>query len=165
MKPFLYSKRILIKPDQSLDDVKEFLKTTLGTTMDLTEVGPGTEQFTVQGTTGSLFDFIRRAHTSAEYTMMAEDTKNGRELRIMVSGSSSITYSLITVYLVLFLFIMAVGLLPGSIETSGEESDAIDALVFLLIGLYIKLDIDRGLKDASETMESALGVIETRFGI
>jgi hypothetical protein len=164
MKNFLISKRIRLHHDQDIGQVKDFLKNTLEQTIDVTEISPGNEHFYMKGSMGSLFDFVRSARIFAEFDMICEESKTEKELRIIVKGSATLSYSMAFMYFALFCIILFAGLLPGSIETGSENSSALDAMVFLLIGYYIKTEIDRGLHEAEAQFNSTLNVLGVRFG-
>ena len=165
MRNFLISERITLNPDQDISEIKEFLKQTISQVIELDEITAGNEHFLIRGTTGGLFDFIRNAKVYADFDLMAEDSKTSKELRIFVKGNAVLSYSMMLSYLVLFCLILFAGLLPGSIETDSENSTALDALIFLIIGYYIKTEIDKGLLEAEKHIEDTIKTLKTRFEI
>ncbi len=165
MRNFLISERIKLNPDQDISEVKEFLEQTISQVINVEEISAGNEHFLVKGSTDGLFDFIRRAKVYADFDMLVEDVKTAKELRIIVRGNALLSYSMTMSYLLLFCLILFAGLLPGSIETGSEKSSALDALVFLLIGYYIKTEVDRSLLEAEDHMKNTIKTLKTRFEI
>ncbi len=165
MRNFLISERINIKHDQDIAEVKTFLQDTLNQVIEVKDISAGNETFYVKGSTGGLFDFVRKAKVFAEFDMVTENSKTENELRLFVKGNAILSYSMMAVYLFLFFLILFAGLLPGSIETDSENSTALDALVFLLIGYYIKTEIDKSLVDAEQHIRDTIKTLNTRFGI
>lgn len=164
MKSFLFSRKIVIDRDRDTDEVKEFLRTTLADNMDVTEMTPGEQEFMLKGSTGAVFESIRKASLNARFRIFTEETKTERELKIIVNGNTNLTWSLTITYIALFVLVLLVGMLPGSIETFGEDSTPLDALIFLLIGLYIKTDIDNSMREAESHLKQALEAVDVRYG-
>lgn len=165
MRNFLISERIKIKHDQDIGEVKDFMKQTINQVIEVKEISPGNDHFFIRGSTGGLFDFVRKAKVFAEIDMVTENTKTENELRVFVKGNAVLSYSMMIVYLLLFFLILFAGLLPGSIETGSENSSALDALVFLLIGYYIKTEIDKSLDETEKHIRATLKTLNTRFGV
>lgn len=165
MRNYLMSERIRLNHDQDISEVKKFLYDTLSQIIDLKEISPSNDYFFLKGTTGGMFDFVRKTRIYADVNMIVEETKNEKELKIFVKGNAVISYSMAFSYLVLFSLILFAGLLPGSIETDSENSTALDALVFLLIGFYIKTEIDKSLLEAEEHIRDTLKLLKTRFSV
>jgi hypothetical protein len=165
MKNFILSSRIQLDRDQDLEEIKDFLNNNAAQIIDISEMSAGINHFHLKGSTGSLFDFIRRAKIYAEFDMIVDDTKASKDLRLIVKGHSTYTVSLTTFYMVLFIAILVAGLLPGSFETDWVNSNALDAIVFLLVGYYIKTDLDNALDEAEQAIKDTIKTLETRFGV
>lgn len=78
-------------------------------------------------------------------------------------GYTQAAKSLLFCYSFLFFLVLMTGLLPGSVE-SGEGSGAMDALVFLIFGIFIFFDINKRLVEAQEYLKAVLDSLETEFG-
>ncbi len=165
MRNFLFSERIKLNPDQDIAEVKSFLEETLSQVIELKEISTSSDHFYVKGSTGGLFDFIRKAKIFVEFDFIVEKTKTDKELRVFVKGNTALSLSMAFSYLFLFSLILFAGLLPGSIETGSENSSALDALVFLVIGYYIKTEIDRSLIESEQHIIQSVKTLKTRFEI
>ena len=90
--------------------------------------------------------------------------KNQEKVRVLVNGYSNVSKSLLVSYTMLFLMVLLAGLLPGSIETNGAESGAMDALVFVFFGIFIFYDINKKMSEPCEQIRAALDSLDTEFG-
>ena len=116
--------------------------------------------FSISGTTGSPASMTRYAKLDLNVVISLD--KN--VARILISGYSRVAFSMIMLYLFLFSIILLVGLLPGFIETDAENSGAMEALFFLILGIFVMVDVNKKLADPKEDLESALEAADTIFG-
>ncbi|MCB1556705.1 MAG: hypothetical protein KDJ15_05265 [Alphaproteobacteria bacterium] len=140
--------------------LKDALLNRLQGAMEIETVSDGEEHFKLVGTTGSPSSMTRHAQVEMDVDM----TLDGNTARIILSGVTRPAYSLTILYTVLFLFFLFIGLLPGFIETSADKSDAVDALVFLIFGIYIVTDVNKKTSEPRELIEAALDSLDTTFG-
>ncbi len=84
--------------------------------------------------------------------------------RFLVYGQSGTSMSLTLWYSFLFLIVLLLGLVPGSIETGAENSGAMDVLVFIVFGIFTFYDIDKKLDEPKCAVTAALASLETEFG-
>jgi hypothetical protein len=59
---------------------------------------------------------------------------------------------------------MLVGLLPGSIDTNGETSGALDTLVLMIFGIFLFFDVTKKIEEPKDSILSILDSLETEFG-
>ncbi len=160
MKHLSVSKKIQLKRKASVGDVKKLLLESLEKTIELKSISEGDEDFSVQGTTGSPASMTRHAKLDLDIKIDIDK----ETARVLISGYSRVAFSLVLLYSLLFSIILLVGLLPGFIETDAENSGAIDALFFLILGIFVMIDVNKKLSDPKEDLESALESIDTTFG-
>ena len=160
MKHLEASKKIHLSKKVSVDDLKTALIVGLEKTIDIEKISDGNEEFSISGTTGSPASLTRHARLDLDIKIILEDNT----ARLLISGYSRTARSLMIMYWLLFLLMLVVGLLPGSIETSGDRSGAIDALVFLIFGIFIVMDVNKKLVEPQEFLQSTLESLNTSFG-
>lgn len=159
MKHLEVSRRIELKKNVSPDELKKSLLEKLERTIEVESVGDGATGFRLTGTTGTPASITRHARVELDVKILYEE----RVARIVISGFSKTARSLALFYVFFFLAFLLVGLLPGSIE-SGQDSEALDVLVFLIFGIFIIYDINRKLTEPKEFLETALTSLDTEFG-
>lgn len=115
--------------------------------------------FRFEGTTGTPRGLVREARADITVNLM----RKKESMRIFIHGNTHISRSLVIAYCVLFVMVLFAGLLPGSINTSGDGSDAMDALVFLIFGIFIFYDIEKKLLSAEERLAAALESVDNEF--
>jgi hypothetical protein len=162
MKHLTVSKKIELRRKASVADVRDLLISRLEKTMDIKAISDGDNEgdFSISGTTGSPASMTRYAKLDLNVVISLD--KN--VARILISGYSRVAFSMIMLYLFLFSIILLVGLLPGFIETDAENSGAMDALFFLILGIFVMVDVNKKLADPKEDLESALEAADTIFG-
>lgn len=160
MKHIEVSKKIELVKSIENADVKNALIERLEKTFEIETVSDGLEQFKITATTGPLTGITRHARVNLDVSIHTEKDV----LKILISGYSKTAKSLVLLYLFFLMILLLVGLLPGSIETSGDDSGAMDMLVFMLFGGYIIFDSNKKLTEPSEFLNVALNSIDTKFG-
>lgn len=115
--------------------------------------------FHFTATTGGGKSMVRNARVSGDVSIQ----RNGSNVSVIMRGHSSVAKSLLFAYTILFFMVLVVGLLPGFIETS-EGSDAGDALVFLIFGIFIFHDIERKLEEPRTYLGDSLSSLGVEFG-
>ena len=160
MKHLEASKKIHLSKKVSVEDLKTALIVGLEKTIDIEKISDGNKEFSISGTTGSPASLTRHARLDLDIKIVLEDNT----ARLLISGYSRTARSLMVMYWLLFLLMLIVGLLPGSIETSGDRSGAIDALVFLIFGIFIVIDVNKKLVEPQEFLQSTLESLNTTFG-
>lgn len=154
------SRKIILSRKVSADELKAAFLTRIEKSMDVERATEGADEFSLNGTTGSPASLTRHARLDLDVSVKFD----GNTARIIVSGYARPARSLAFMYLLLFVVMLLVGLLPGSIETSGDGSGALDALVFVIFGIYITMDINKKLSEPREFLETALESLNTQFG-
>jgi len=160
MKHIEVSRKIQLARQVSAEDLKKELIARLGRAIEIDKTGDGVNEFALSGTTGSPDSITRHAKVDVDVSIRFD----GNAARMVISGFSRPARSLSVLYGILFFFMLLVGLLPGSIETNAETSGAMDALVFLIFGIYIITDINKKLAEPKEYLETALESLNTTFG-
>lgn len=160
MKYIEVSKRINITREASQEDLKQALLARLRRAFLVEQLKERDSKFHLEGSSGGNITFIRNARISIDIDI----TKNHDIGRIFIHGYSKVAKSLLVLYTALFVFILLLGLAPGSIETSGESSGAADALVFLIFGIFIFYDLNKKLDEPLEYLRAALDSLDTEFG-
>lgn len=160
MKHIEVSKKIMLGKKTSAEELKAALVTRLEKTIDIEKIADGANEFSVVGTTGSPAGLTRHARVDLDASIVFDATT----ARILISGYARPARSMMVMYWILFILMLVVGLLPGSIETSGDRSGAVDALVFLIFGIFIVMDVNKKLAEPQEALEIALESLNTRFG-
>jgi TRAP-type C4-dicarboxylate transport system permease large subunit len=154
------SKKISLTRDVTQEELKQALLNRIRRALDIGVLKEEDAGFYIEGTTGGVDSFMRHAQANLHVNV----TKDRGVARITVHGSSQLAKSLWISYTGLFLIILLAGLLPGSIETSGESSGAADALVFLIFGIFIFFDIQNKLLEPRKLLQAALDSLEVEFG-
>lgn len=160
MKHIEVSRRIKLTRDVTEDDLKQSLIERLRRCFDvdsITEVDGG---FRIKCASGGA-DSITR---SASVDLNVKINKQNEIARIIICGTTKTARSLMIWYVGLFVMVLLVGLLPGSIETSADTSDASDALVLLLFGAFIFYDISKKVDEPQQAVEAILKSLDTEFG-
>lgn len=160
MKHLTVSRKIDLKRKATAKDIREALLEGLEKTVEIRSMSDGNEEFTLQGTTGSPASMTR--HAKLDLNVRIDMDKDAA--RILISGYSRVAISMIVLYLFLFSIILLVGLLPGFIETDAEKSNALDALFFLILGIFVMVDVNKKLADPRDDLEAVLESIDTTFG-
>jgi hypothetical protein len=83
--------------------------------------------------------------------------------RIIIDGSASICGSTKILYTLGFLALLVLGLFPGTINTTGMGG-AIDFMVFLFLGAFLVLDLNKKLSEPQELIDRILKAVDTEFG-
>lgn len=160
MKHIEASKRIKLTRDVSEDDLKRALTERLKRAFDVESVVENDKGFHVSGTTGGLDNITRHARVDLNVQL----SKQNEMCRIIIYGYSKMARSLLITYSVLFLIVLLLGLLPGSIETSGEDSGAMDTFVLMVFGIFIFFDVNKKIEEPKESLVSILDSLDTEFG-
>ncbi len=160
MKHIEASKKIRLTRDISEEDLKQSLLERLRRAFDIDTMTENQKGFYIEGTTGGTDNITRHARLR----LNVQIAKHNEMARIIMFGSSKMARSLLITYTVLFFLVLLAGLLPGSIETNGEDSNALDALVLLLFGIFIFYDISRKIAEPREYLDSILLSMDTEFG-
>lgn len=162
MKHIEVSKKIELAKPSTPEDLKKMLMNHLEKTIDVESVTDGDSHFKFRGTTGSPASLTR--HSRVEFDVSINYQKEDSLARIIISGHARAARSLIFFYSIAFFLLLLVGLLPGFYETSQEESGAIDALFFLIFGIFIVYDVNSKLALTKEHLETALQSLNTALG-
>ncbi len=162
MKHIEVSRKIILARAVPPEDLKTALVDSLVKTTDLETVTDGIDSFTVKGTTGSPASITRHARIGFDVSIAYNE--KDKIARIIISGYAKAARSLVVLYSFAFFLLLMVGLLPGFIETSAETSGAIDALFFLIFGIFIVFDVNNKLMTTREYLETALDSLDTTFG-
>ena len=160
MKHLEVSKKISLAKKVTAEELRAALAARLEKTIDIEKISDGNEEFSISGTTGSPGGLTRHARLDLDISIKFD----GNAVRVLISGYSRTARSLMFMYWLLFFLMLMVGLLPGSIETGGDSSGAVDALVFLIFGIFIVMDVNRKLAEPQEFLQSALESLDTSFG-
>jgi hypothetical protein len=160
MKHIEASKRIRLTRDVSESDLKRALTERLKRAFDVENITENDKGFHIEGTTGGTDSISRHARVDLNIQLY----KQNEICRVMIHGYSKMARSLLISYSVLFFVVLMVGLLPGSIETNGADSGAMDAFVLLVFGIFIFYDINNKIAEPKESLASILESLETEFG-
>ncbi len=160
MKHIEVSKKISLSRDVDVDRLKTVLMERLEKVLVVEKITGGSDCFQISATTGSPSGIARHARLDLSVAIGLE----GDVARIIVDGYARPALSLTILYTVLFFFFLLAGLLPGFIETNADKSGAVDALVFLIFGIYIVTDVNKKLAEPHQFLESALESLNTTFG-
>ncbi len=146
--------------DASQQELKQALIARLRRAFDVSEVREQDSGFHIGATTGGPGRAIRHARIDLDVTV----EKTGDVARIMANGYAQVAKSLMVSYCFLFFLVLLTGLLPGSVATSGEDSGAMDAMVFLIFGIFIFYDINKKLCDPEDHLQSIMDSLDIEFG-
>lgn len=160
MKHIEVSKKINLARKATVEELRAALLARLEKTIDIDKISNAMGGFSITGTTGSPAGLTRHARVSLDIDIKFD----ANTARILITGYSRAARSLISMYGILFLLMLVVGLLPGSIETGGSHSGALDALVFLIFGIFIVIDINRKIDEPKHLLETALESLDTSYG-
>lgn len=160
MKHIEASKRIRLTRDVSESDLKRSLTERLKRSFDVENITENDKGFHIEGTTGGADSITRHARVDLNVQL----SKHNEICRVMIHGHSKMARSLTITYSLLFFVILLVGLLPGSIDTNGTESSAMDALVLLVFGIFIFYDVNSKITEPKESLAAILDSLETEFG-
>lgn len=160
MKYLEVSKKINLSKNASPEDVKKALTERLKRAFLVTELNDAANGFEFTGTTGGPGKFTRHARVRMNTSVILDKGV----VRVLMNGYCDVATSLMLLYSVLFFTVLLTGLLPGSIATSGEDSGAMDAMVFLIFGIFIFCDLAKKVCEPKEQLQSILDSLETEFG-
>ncbi|HRQ60801.1 MAG TPA: hypothetical protein PLO23_04725 [Alphaproteobacteria bacterium] len=160
MKHVEVSRRFKLTREASVEDLKAALLDSLRGPFDIDSIEDDGDMLKVRGTTGGRDSINRHAKVDLSIKVL----KQQEMARIVVTGTSGMARSLLISYTGLVLLVLLAGLLPGSIETGGEGSDALDTLVLMVFGLFIFYDITRKVGEPAEYLSAILQSLETEFG-
>jgi len=162
MKHIEVSRKINLTRDVSPAELKDALLERLAKVIMIEESAGDAEQFTLSGTSGPPRSLTRHARLDLSASINYDSSE--KVARIILSGYGRTARSLVVVYFVLFFALLLLGLLPGSVSTSMEESGPMDALIFLLLGVFIIFDTNKKLADLRDSLNDALASLDTAFG-
>lgn len=160
MKYIEVSRKIKLSKKVSAQELKKAFVARLERTIEIETISDDSAYFKITGTTGTPEGITRHARLSLDINMSFNDDGDAR---ILVSGTARTARSLTILYAFFFFLLMMVGLLPGSIETGYEASGAIDALVLLILGIYVTTDINKKLEEPKGYLETVLKSLDTTF--
>ena len=84
--------------------------------------------------------------------------------RIQLQGHVELSNSAKMMYCLAVLFVLLIGLFPGSIDTS-SDGGPLDALVFLVIGGFIMHDVNQKMNEPETLLRAALKQVESEFAL
>ncbi len=158
MKHIEISRKINLGRAVTAEELKKTLMSRLENVIEVQETSGNAEQFHVSGSTGAPVSMTRYAQVDIDATITTDDS----HARILLNGYVRTAPSLMILYGVLFFVLLCVGLLPGFVDTS-IDGDAGDALIFVLIGMFLVYDINRRLAEPQEQIESILESMNTLY--
>ncbi len=162
MKHIEVSRKIELDKETTSKELRTALVEYLERTTEIETISDGDAHFKIKGTTGSPASITRHARLDLDISIKC-DAKE-KIARVIISGYARAARSLVLLYCFAFFALLLVGLLPGFYETSQEESGAIDALFFLIFGIFIVFDVNNKLSVTKEHLETALESLDTMFG-
>lgn len=160
MKYLEVSKKIKLTKTATQADIRNALIKRLDKAFRVQKVNKNKAGFSLVGNTGGPKSLVRYAHVNLDVKVIKDKTT----MRILATGHSKMAFSLLLSYTALFLLILFAGLLPGSIETSGESSGAMDALVLMIFGIFIFYDINKKIAEPEQYLEAALKSLDVEYG-
>lgn len=158
MKHIEISRKINLSRAVTAEELKKTLMSRLENAIEVREESGNAERFHVSGSTGAPVSMTRYALVDIDATITADDS----HARILLNGYVRTAPSLMILYGVLFFVLLCVGLLPGFVDTS-IDGDAGDALIFVLIGMFLVYDINRRLAEPQEHIEAMLESMDTLY--
>ena len=160
MKNIEVSKRIKLTRDVNEEDLRQGLMDRMRRSFEVDSITETENGFRVKCATGGPESITRSARVDLNVRII----KQNEIARIIMHGTSNTARSLMIWYVGLFLAVLLVGLLPGSIETNGVDSDAFDTLVLMLFGVFIFYDINKKIDEPHAYLNAILKSLETEFG-
>jgi len=160
MKYLEVSQKITLTKKVTHTDVRNSLVERLESAFKVEQVNKSKTGFTMTAKTGGCKSLVRHARM----TVAATVSKDKDTVRIHITGRSKMACSLFMSYTALFFLVLVAGLLPGSIETSGEASGAMDALVLMIFGIFIFYDINQKISEPKKYLEAALKSLDVEYG-
>lgn len=161
MKHIEASRKIALSRAVDTEELKKSLVNCIENAINVDRVGEADDHFQITGTTGSPASMTRHAKVNLNVKLNV-DTKD-KTARIIISGYAQAARSMTIFYCLAFVLLLFVGLLPGFVETN-TSSNAIDALFFLIFGIFIVYDINTKLNLTREYLETALDSLDTIYG-
>ena len=159
MKYIEVSKKIKLSGDVSEEQIRHSLLARMRRAFVLDRLDDQPSSISVSATTGGPGRMLRYARLDLNITV----TKTKDAVRVIMYGYTQVAKSLLVSYSFLFLLVLLAGLLPGSLE-SGEDSGPLDAIVFVIFGIFIFYDINKHLTEAKEHLQAVLDSLDTEFG-
>jgi len=160
MKYIEVSRKIKLSKKVSTTALKKSFVERLEKIIEIETISDDSAHFKITGTTGTPEGITRHARLLLDVNISFNDDGDAR---ILISGTARTARSLVILYAFFFFLLMMAGLLPGSLETGYESSGAVDALVLLILGIYVTLDINKKLEDPKEYLETVLKSLDTTF--
>ncbi|MGB4108105.1 MAG: hypothetical protein WBK55_09985 [Alphaproteobacteria bacterium] len=160
MKYVEVSKKIKLGVEVSEEDLKQSLMTRMRRAFAVDELREQPHNLHISATSGGPGRMMRYARVDLNITV----SKTKDTARVIMYGYTQVAKSMLFSYSFLFFLVLMTGLLPGSVATSGEDSGPLDAMVFLIFGIFIFYDINKQLHEAQEQLKAVLDSLETEFG-
>lgn len=160
MKHIEVSRKIDLSKSASAEELKKTLLERLEKAIDIESVTDDPRTFSLTGTTGAPEALTRHARVDFDVSIIIENNA----ARILISGFSRMARSLVALYVAAFFAILVIGLLPGSLDTGADASDAGDMLVLLILGIFMAFDVAKKLAEPRDYLESALQSMATVYG-
>lgn len=162
MKHIEASRKIELSKDVTAGILRDAMIEHLERFIEVESITEGDSRFKIKGTTGAPTGITRHARVDLDVTINCES--KDKIARILISGYARPARSLTIMYSFAFLLLLLVGLLPGFYETSQEDSGAVDALFFLIFGIFIIFDVNSKLSITKDHLETTLESLDTTFG-
>lgn len=160
MKYLEVSKKIALTKKATQTDIKNAFLERLEKAFKVENVNKSKSGFSLIGKTGGCKSVIRHARVNVDVKVIVDKGA----AKVLVTGHSKMACSLFFSYTALFFLVLVAGLLPGSIETSGENSGAMDALVLMIFGIFIFYDINKKVSEPEKYLEAALKSLDVEYG-
>lgn len=154
MKHIEASKLVKLASDIEPAVIKHSFVERLRGAFHIETVGEGNEHFTMTGTG-------KNVPCTCSFNVVLRTDKT--HARIIVDGETEISASTKMLYVLGFLALPVLGLLPGTNIKSGGGS-AIDLMVFLFLGVFILYDVSRKLAEPEILIDRILQAVATEFG-
>lgn len=154
MKHIEASRLITLASPVDAETVKYSLVERLRNAFHVETVGEGAEVFTLN---------VLGKNTPYHCALNVAVKTDAERARVIINGNVEINSSTKIFYVLGILVLLVLGLFPGTINTSGHGS-AMDVMVFLFLGIFIMIDMNKKLGEPEHLLDRVLRALETEFG-
>lgn len=90
---------------------------------------------------------------------------DSQRARIVIDGKVGVRTLTKVIYVMGILALLVLGLFPGTLNTSGHGSSAMDFLVFLFLGVFILYDVNKKMIEPEILLDRILQGLDAEFGV
>lgn len=156
MKHISSSKLVTVPFETTLESVKLSVVDRLKAAYQVDTVGEGADQFTVT---------VSGRGSSSDCVLHVSLKLDNNKARVLMDGYSKISTIAKVYYAFVVFALLVIGLLPGTLVKTDGGGTAVDAMVFLFLGMFVVYDMDRKLIEAQQILDRVVNGVEADIGV